>query len=76
MNGESTEFMSMDFLYKTTPPWLHIVETDPSEITNFGWSLVNREGIQVVVRFLRGRKMETVQSLYDESAAALQFPLA
>lgn len=66
--------MSTNFLYETIPPWLHVVETGLSEITNFGWSLVNREGLQVVVRFLRGRKMQTVQSLYDESAAALQFP--
>jgi hypothetical protein len=66
--------MSTDFLYETTPPCLHLVGTGLSEITNFGWSFVNRAGLQVVVRFLRGRKMDTVQSLFDEFAAALQFP--
>jgi hypothetical protein len=38
-----------------------------------GWSLMS-DSPRVVVRFLRGNKMRTVNSLFDEFAAALQFP--
>jgi hypothetical protein len=44
-----------------------------SEITDFMWSLVKRNE-SVEVRFLRGKKMRTVNTLFDEFSAALQFP--
>jgi RNAse (barnase) inhibitor barstar len=56
------------------PPWLYLVGADHSELTNFGWSLARNESLCVSVRFLRGKKMTDLDSLFNEFAAALQFP--
>ena len=55
-------------------PWLYLASANPSDITNLGWSLMSSDSQRVVVRFLRGNKMRRVLSLFDEFAAALQFP--
>jgi RNAse (barnase) inhibitor barstar len=61
-------------LLSTTPPWLFSVTCTPSEITDLGWALQQQEFADSVVRRIRGAKMKTVASLFDEIASALQFP--
>lgn len=53
--------------------FLYIVETSVSEITNWGWQLENIQP-STAVRFVRGNKAKTVDSFFNESSAALQFP--
>src|SRR6266545_4571011 len=52
-------------------PWLHLLWGAPSDARQFGW-LLAREGL--VARVLRGPCVRTTFGLYDEAAAALQFP--
>ena len=52
----------------------YLAVASASDITNFGWSLADGKSTRVVVRFLRGKKMTTVEELHNEVAAALQFP--
>lgn len=66
--------MSRERLYLPNPPHLHIIGASISDVTDFAWSLPANSPLRVVVRFLRGKKMTTLASLYDEFAAALQFP--
>lgn len=66
--------MSKERLYLPEAPYLHVIGASVSAITDFGWSLVKHDFLRVVVRFLRGKKMARLSSLYDEFAAALQFP--
>jgi hypothetical protein len=66
--------MSKDCLYSPEGPWVHVVASTLSEITDFGWSLTKHESLRVVVRFLRGKKMMRVDALDNECSAALQFP--
>lgn len=61
-------------LYSPNAPYFHIAEANASEATDFGWALANDSSVKAVVRFLRGKKMRTVHSLFDEFSAALQFP--
>ena len=63
--------MQTEMLFTTEAPYLHVAESTLSEITNLGWSLSTPS---VVVRFLRGKKMTSVAHLFDEFAAAFQFP--
>jgi hypothetical protein len=44
-----------------------------STVADWGWTIAGGRPA-FVVRFLRGRKMRTEQQLFDELAAALQFP--
>ncbi len=66
--------MNFERLLQSTGPHLHLMVATPGEATDFGWSLARIDGRQVVVRFLRGQKMQTAPQLFDEFAAALQFP--
>jgi len=66
--------MNHERLLQSTGPRLHLMVATLSEATDFGWSLARHDGRQVVVRFLRGQKMQTASQLFDEFAAALQFP--
>jgi RNAse (barnase) inhibitor barstar len=66
--------MNLERLLQSTGPRLHLMVATPGEATDFGWSLGRLDGRQVVVRFLRGQKMQTASQLFDEFAAALQFP--
>jgi hypothetical protein len=47
------------------------IEGTAQEVTGRAYSWAKA---QLTVRFLRGRKMTTYQGLFDECAAALQFP--
>jgi RNAse (barnase) inhibitor barstar len=66
--------MNLERLLQSTGPRLHLMVATPSEATNLGWSLARADAGQAVVRFLRGQKMQTAPELFDEFAAALQFP--
>ena len=66
--------MNLERLLQSTGPHLHLMVATPGEATDFGWSLARLNGRQVVVRFLRGHKMQTAPQLFDEFAGALQFP--
>lgn len=61
-------------LYLPVAPYVHAVEGEVSDIYDFGLSLVNNAPLDVVVRFLRGNKMQKSDGLDDEFAAAMQFP--
>lgn len=62
------------FLYLPVAPYVHAVEGEVSDIYDFGLSLENNAPLDVVVRFLRGNKMQKSDGLDDEFAAAMQFP--
>jgi RNAse (barnase) inhibitor barstar len=66
--------MNADRLLRVTGPHQHLVVSTPGELTDFAWSLERSSERKTAVRFLRGAKMETVPQLFDEFAAALQFP--
>jgi hypothetical protein len=51
-----------------------IAETDASHITNHGWKVQRERLDHLTVRFVRGNKMRTVDALFNETAAAFQFP--
>jgi len=61
-------------LYSPRAPYLHVTGAGVSEATDFAWSLSSCQGPRAAVRVLRGAKMKTAASLFDEFAAALQFP--
>lgn len=53
------------------PDWLHTVSMPAGTADELSWYLNAK---RQVTRVLRGRKMPTVTDLFDECAAALQFP--
>lgn len=63
-----------NILYECDPPWLLRVTSSHSEISSYCLGLARKEPLDVVVRILRGERMKDVDSLWDEFAAALQFP--
>jgi RNAse (barnase) inhibitor barstar len=52
--------------------WLHVATADPAEVADAVAALNRYPG--TVARVLRGPKMRTAAGLFDEFAAALQFP--
>jgi hypothetical protein len=54
-------------------PWLVVSEGTESNFCDFGWSIASHHP-SFVVRFVRGKKMRTIDNLFDEACAALQFP--
>lgn len=63
----------MTTLLRLTEPWLHISHDSEAELTTLGWGIAGESNGRVV-RFLRGSKMRNVEALFNEVAAALQFP--
>jgi RNAse (barnase) inhibitor barstar len=57
-----------------TPPWFHTFIGSPSDLTNYSWSVAASGARDLAVRTLRGAKMRTTLELFDEFAAAFQFP--
>jgi RNAse (barnase) inhibitor barstar len=55
-------------------PWFYSIVSSRSDLTDFCWSVANSEARRFVVRLVRGHKMKTVSHLFDEFAAAFQFP--
>ncbi len=52
---------------------LYLVDASISDVTNWAWQISNRNP-STAIRFVRGHKMKTTQSLFDEFSAAMQFP--
>lgn len=64
---------TLDHLFLAEPPWIHL---GPGETERKNWlppSFYSREGMNVCVRQLRGKKMRATRGLMDEFGAALQF---
>jgi RNAse (barnase) inhibitor barstar len=57
----------------TTGPWLHLVELDMSAVTDRAILFAQQEAGRCV-RIVRGKKMLSESRLFDEFAAAYQFP--
>jgi hypothetical protein len=66
--------MNVDRLFQLAAPHLHLLVATPGETCDFARSLRCTPGRKAVIRILRGSKAETVSRLFDEVAAALQFP--
>jgi hypothetical protein len=66
--------MNADPLFSPGPPHLHLLTADPSETCDFAWALQRKSQARAVVRVVRGSKSRTLDGLFDEMAAALQFP--
>jgi|SRR6185369_4550914 len=60
-------------IMELTAPWAHLSTSDASTVTNEAWRL-SREREGFAVRIVRGKKMKTLDGLFNEWAAALQFP--
>jgi hypothetical protein len=58
-------------LWKPDSPRLHELVVEPSRAYELAWALAS-DGM--TTRVVRGRKMRSVDGLFDEVAAALQFP--
>jgi hypothetical protein len=61
-------------LFQPAAPHQHLLVATPSETCDFAWSLQATPGRQAAVRIVRGSKARTAADLFDEFAAALQFP--
>ena len=55
-------------------PWLHLLLATESEACDRMGALQTSGSGQVVARRIRGHKAKTTAALFDEFAAALQFP--
>ena len=64
--------MDLEPLLTPVTNWLHVTTADPAEVGDAVAALNRRPGM--VARVLRGQKMRTAATLFDEFAAALQFP--
>jgi RNAse (barnase) inhibitor barstar len=64
----------MDLRPLLTPDanWLHVTTADPAEVGDAVAASDRQPGM--VARVVRGRKMRSTAALFDEFAAALQFP--
>src|SRR5262245_30505972 len=60
-------------LRQLSAPWFHHFIGSHSELTNFCWSIANRN-VDLSIRIVRGSRMRTVSALFDEFSAAFQFP--
>ena len=65
--------VTMTELFTTSAPWIHCTVAAPSEVDDLVRTLAQRDA-KSAVRKLRGDKMLTREALWDECAAALQFP--
>ena len=68
MNSEN-----LDKLFLPQQPWLLRMVCPHSEVTDMLCSMQQQHSGSVL-RFFRGKKMSTVQGMFDEFSAALQFP--
>jgi hypothetical protein len=66
--------MDVERFLHAKAPHLHLLVATPSTASDLMWSWQQTEGKRVAVRALRGNKMATAARLFDEFAAALQFP--
>jgi hypothetical protein len=66
--------MKVNPLLHPKEPWLHVLVANESEACDRIRSLQNSSSSKVVARLIRGLKAKTTGALFDEFAAALQFP--
>lgn len=66
--------MNLTALTRPSAPWLHLLTCSPAELSQAARDLT-RAHPRLAVRVLRGGKCPNRQSLFNEAAAALQFPL-
>jgi hypothetical protein len=66
--------MAMEVLLRPDGPWLHPLVATDSDAWDLLQSLSKDGETRVAARMVRGKKMRTTPALYDEFAAALQFP--
>jgi len=66
--------MATDALLRPDGPWLHPLIATVSDAWNLLQSLPKIGKTRIAGRLVRGKKMRTTPALYDEFAAALQFP--
>jgi hypothetical protein len=66
--------MPTESILRPEGPWLHPFVATESEAFDRVAKLQHAQGTRVVCRTIRGRKARTTASLFDEFAAALQFP--
>lgn len=60
--------------WQSQPPYFYCTGVSASDVSDFGYSLFFNEPSGLVIRFIRGGKIQTVDSMHDEISAALQFP--
>jgi len=56
------------------PPYLYLSNASPKEFAEYAYRLNYEKGSEFVIRVVRGSKMRRLPGLYDEFAAAFQFP--
>jgi hypothetical protein len=61
-------------LYSEEQPWIYISAGDVSSMTNFAWQASMYAPSSFAARLLRGKRMQSWDTFFNESAAALQFP--
>jgi hypothetical protein len=66
--------MKLDHLGHADGHWLRALVATPAEAYDAALALQNKGRGSAVCRVLRGGKMRTLAGLFDEAAAALQFP--
>jgi hypothetical protein len=66
--------VDLGLLLRPSSPWLLGTLGSHSQLTNTLWDMRRNGPLGVAVRFLRGSRMKTTAQLYEEFAAALQFP--
>ncbi len=64
--------MILDFLQVSAPPFFHLAQGDPDSLLERLTPFASEP--HAALRHLRGTKMRTLQALFDETAASLQFP--
>jgi RNAse (barnase) inhibitor barstar len=67
--------MDLHRLTKIDGPRLHLLVATPEDLSNQARALERKSGKKLAARVVRGRKTATAAALFDECAAALQFPL-
>lgn len=66
--------MDLERLLNPDGPWMHRLTTSESALCDLASSLERPGPPRVVARLIRGTKARTTPALFDEVAAALQFP--
>ena len=66
--------MELDGLLHPDEPWLHVLVATPGEAADAALTWQRAGAGRRAARWLRGPKMRTTAGLFDEVAAALQFP--
>lgn len=64
---------AIDCLFRIEAPWIYVGDGEPERRKWISSCFYSREGINVCVRRLRGKKMRSTAALMNEFAASLQF---